>query len=318
MDGRAWLTEGVPVGYAPPVSWKPLRTLTHRSVLPALAVLVVLGAGAAAHANRPVPFGDRLVKPGAGDAVGADPVGARTRDAGSLEFKVGPGLEAFDRLNGEHLWSYRREGATALHLAMVGESAVVVWDDGMVTSVRPSDHQVRWHRAVPGLSDWLRGPDSKDGTELTEAEKLAGAVRRAAAALQPVDGKEAWVAVVTPALTMGFRDSDGDLRFNSRPLAGCSYDPLRAVHTDHAVLVPRTCTGTNSAGNPLPGGVTGFRLAIRGFHLDTGPNVVLRRLDDRRVTIEDGPILGTRTYDTELAAPESTCTNPFAALCSAG
>ncbi|GAA1135264.1 hypothetical protein GCM10009664_00420 [Kitasatospora gansuensis] len=284
-------------------------------MLPALAVLVVLGAGAAAHANRPVPFGDRLVKPGDADGAAASPVGAQTRAAGSLELRVGPGLEAFDRASGEHLWSYRREGATALHQAMVGENAVVIWDDGMVTSVRPSDHEVRWHRAVPGLAEWLDGADLKEGVERTETEKQAGAVRRAAAALQPVDGDDTpWVAVVTPALTMGFRDSDGDLRFNSRPLAGCSYDPLRAVHTGYAVLVPRSCTGTNGAGNPLPGGITGFRLSLRGFQLDAGPNVQLRRLDDQRVTIEDGPILGTRTYDTKLAAPESTCTVPFAAL----
>ncbi|MER5867898.1 hypothetical protein [Kitasatospora sp. NPDC002040] len=301
------------------MSWKPLRALTRRSVLPAIAVLAVLGVGAAAHANRPVPFGDRLVKPGNADGVDASPVSAQTRAAGSLDLRVGPGLEAFDRSTGEHLWSYRREGATALHQALVGESAVVVWDDGMVTSVRPSDHEVRWHRAVPGLADWLHGSDAKEGTERTDAEKLAEEVRRAAAALQPVDGEETWVAVVTPALTMGFRDSDGDLRFNSRPLAGCSYDPLRAVHTSYAVLVPRSCTGTNSSGSPLPGGVTGFRLSARTFQIDTGPNVQLRRLDEQRIAIEDGPVLGTRTYDTKLAAPESACTTPFAALgCPAG
>ncbi len=296
------------------MSRKPLRALTRRSVLPALAVLAVLGVGAAAHANRPVPFGDRLVKPGDVDSMEASPVGAQTRSAGSLELRVGPGLEAFDRQTGEHLWSYRREGATALHQAMAGESAVVIWDDGMVTSVRPSDHEVRWHRAVPGLADWLHGEDVKDGLERTEAEKQAGLVQRAAAALQTVGGDEAWVAVVTPALTMGFRDSDGDLRFNSRPLAGCSYDPLRAVHTGYAVLVPRSCTGTNGAGSPLPGGITGFRLSVRGFQLEAGPNVQLRRLDDQRVSIEDGPVLGARTYDTKLAVPESTCTVPFAAL----
>ncbi|WP_405019747.1 PQQ-like beta-propeller repeat protein [Kitasatospora sp. NBC_00070] len=296
------------------MSRKPLRALIRRSVLPTLAVLAVLGVGAAAHANRPVPFGDVLVKPGDTQGMEASPVGAQTRSAGSPELRVGPGLEAFDRLSGEHLWSYRREGATALHQVMVGESAVVIWDDGMVTSVRPSDHEVRWHRAVPGLADWLHGSDLKEGVERTGEEKLAGSVRRAAAALQPVDGEETWVAVVTPALTMGFRDSDGDLRFNSRPLAGCSYDPLRAVHTAYAVLVPRSCTGTNGAGNPLPGGITGFRLSARTFQLDVGPNVQLRRLDDSRVTIEDGPVLGTRTYDTKLAVPESTCTVPFAAL----
>ncbi|GAA3057621.1 hypothetical protein GCM10020229_81640 [Kitasatospora albolonga] len=281
-------------------------------MLPAVAVLVVLGAGAAAHANKPVPFGDVLVKPG---AVDASPVGAQPRDSGALELKVGPGLEAYDRLTAEHLWSYRREGATALHLSMVGENAVVVWDDGMVTSVRPSDHEVRWHRAVPGLDEWLAGSDLKETGSRTEAEKLATAVRRAAAALQPVNDPDGgWVAVVTPALTMGFRDSDGDLRFNSRPLSGCSYDPLRAVHTDYAVLVPRSCTGSTSAGGQLPGGVTGFKLNGRGFQLGVGPNVQLRRLDEQRVSLEDGPVLGTRVYDTRLTTPESACTTDFAAL----
>ncbi|MFI5534654.1 hypothetical protein ACIA8O_39590 [Kitasatospora sp. NPDC051853] len=293
------------------MSWK-LPAPVRRSVLPAVAVLVVLGAGAAAHANKPVPFGDVLVKPG---AVDASPVGAQSRDSGSLELKVGPGLEAFDRLTAEHLWSYRREGATALHLSMVGENAVVVWDDGMVTSVRPSDHEVRWHRAVPGLGDWLAGSDLKDAGSRTEAEKLATAVRRAAAALQPVNEPDGgWVAVVTPALTMGFRDSDGDLRFNSRPLSGCSYDPLRSVHTDYAVLVPRSCTGTTNAGGQLPGGVTGFKLNGKGFQLGAGPNVQLRRLDGQRVSMEDGPVLGTRVYDTRLASPESACASDFAAL----
>ncbi|MFJ8044223.1 hypothetical protein ACIRBX_27340 [Kitasatospora sp. NPDC096147] len=293
------------------MSWKP-PVPVRRSLLPAAAVLVVLGAGAAAHANKPVPFGDVLVKPG---AVDASPVGAQSRATGALELKVGPGLEAYDRLTDEHLWSYRREGATALHLSMVGENAVVVWDDGMVTSVRPADHEVRWHRAVPGLAEWLAGTDLKDAGTRTESAKLATAVRRAAAALQPVNEADGgWVAVVTPALTMGFREADGDLRFNSRPPSGCSYDPMRAVHTDFAVLVPRSCVGTTSAGGPLPGGVTGFKLNGRGFQLGAGPGVVLRPLDEQRVSIEDGPVLGTRVYDTRHAAPESACTSDFAAL----
>ncbi|MEW1911993.1 hypothetical protein AB0442_26720 [Kitasatospora sp. NPDC085895] len=296
------------------MSWKPLRSLTRRSVLPALAALLVLGAGAAAHANRPVPFGDRVAEPGVADA---SPVGAQVLDAGALELKVGPGLEAYDRATGDHLWSYRREDATALHLAMAGESAVVVWDDGLVTSVRPSDHQVRWHRAVPGLADWLRADGEPGAADRTEEQKQATAVRRAAAALQTALEDEPWVAVVTPSLTMGFRDRDGDLRYNSRPPQGCSYDPLRAVHTDNAVLVPRTCVTGPNTGKLLPGGVNGFRLAGRGWQLNAGPEVVLKRLDAHRVTVEDGPILGTRVFDTRRGAPETVCTSPqlpFAAV----
>lgn len=289
------------------MSWKPLRALTRRSVLPALAAVLVLGAGAAAHANRPVPFGDRVAEPGGADA---SPVSAQSLNTGTLELKVGPGLEAYDRTSGEHLWSYRRDGATALHLAMAGESAVVVWDDGIVTSVRPSDHEVRWHRAVPGLSEWLSGEGEPGEATRTDAERREIALQRAAAALQPVIEDEPWVAVVTPALTMGFRDRDGDLRFNFRPLAGCSYDPLRAVHTDDAVLVPRTCTGTNGAGHPLPGGITGFRLASHGWQLNAGPGVLLQRVDSHRVAIDDGPIVGRRIFDTRLGAPEAVCGGP--------
>lgn len=272
-------------------------------------MLLVLGAGAAAHANRPVPFGDRVAEPGGADA---SPVSAQSLDTGYLELKVGPGLEAYDRTTGQHSWSYRREGATALHLAMAGESAVVVWDDGLVTSVRPSDHEVRWHRAVPGLSDWLHGEGESGAATRTETERREIALQRAAAALQPVIEDEPWVAVVTPALTMGFRDRDGDLRFNSRPLAGCSYDPLRAVHTDNAVLVPRSCTGTNSSGHPLPGGITGFRLNAHGWQLNAGPAVVLQRVDAYRVAIDDGPIVGSRVFDTRQGAPETVCGGPAA------
>ncbi|WP_441249690.1 hypothetical protein [Kitasatospora sp. McL0602] len=296
------------------MSRKPLRALTRRSLLPALAVVLVLGAGAAAHANRPVPFGDRVAEPGGSDA---SPVSAQSLDTGSLELKVGPGLEAYDR-TGSHLWSYRREGATALYLAMAGESAVVVWDDGLVTSVRPSDHSVRWHRAVPGLSEWLSADGEPGAATRTDAERHTVAVRRAAAALQTATEDEPWVAVLTPALTMGFRDRDGDLRFNSRPLSGCSYDPLRAVHTDDAVLVPRTCTGTNGAGHPLPGGITGFRLTQHGWQLNAGPAVQLHRLDGHHVTIDDGPIVGRHVFDTSQGAPETPCTAPaasFAAAC---
>ncbi|MFD9125689.1 hypothetical protein [Kitasatospora sp. NPDC059571] len=296
------------------MSWKPLRSLTRRSALPALAVGLVLGAGAAAHANRPVPFGDRVAEPGIADA---SPVGAQSLDTGALELRVGPGLEAYDRATGEHLWSYRREDATALHLAMAGDSAVVVWDDGLVTSVRPSDHQVRWHRAVPGLADWLRADGEPGASDRTDEEKRATEVKRAAAALQTAVSEEPWVAVVTPTLTMGFRDRDGDLRFNSRPAAGCSYDPLRAVHTDDAVLVPRSCTGPGTGAHTPPGGVSGFRLSGRGFQLAAGPEVQLQRLDGHRVTVEDGPIVGSRVVDTRRGAAETGCASPqlpFAAV----
>ncbi|MGK4580463.1 hypothetical protein [Kitasatospora sp. HPMI-4] len=296
------------------MSWKPVRVLSSRSVLPALAVLVVLGVGAAAHANKPVPFGDRMAEPGVADA---SPVGAQTLATGSLELKVGPGLEAYNQATGEHLWSYRREGATALHLAMAGENAVVVWDDGMVTSVRPSDHEVRWHRAVPGLADWLRAAGEPGADTRTDTERRDTELERAAAALQTVTEPEPWVAVVTPTLTMGFRDRDGDLRFNARPAAGCAFDPLRTVHTDDTVLVPRGCAAADGTSHPLPGLVTGFRLDAPNWQLSAGPNVLLHRLDGRRAAVDDGPIVGTRIFDTVQGALEPVCGTPevpFAAV----
>ncbi|MFI6848505.1 hypothetical protein OG535_28230 [Kitasatospora sp. NBC_00085] len=294
------------------MSWKPLRVLTPRSILPALAVLLVLVAGAAAHANKPVPFGDRVAEPGGADA---SPVNAQSLSAADLELKVGPGLEAYNRSTGEHAWSYRREGATALYLSMAGESAVVVWDDGLVTSVRPGDHEVRWHRAVPGLADWLRGDGEPGADKRTEEQRKQLATERAAAALHTVQQSAPWVAVVTPNLTMGFRDGDGDLRYNSKPAGNCVYDPMRTVGTDFAVLVPRTCT--NSSGQPVSGGINGYRLDSTGWVLNAGPAVSLKALDGRRVLISDGPIVGPKVFDTQAAAPESACgspSEPFAAV----
>ncbi|MEV4558887.1 hypothetical protein AB0K51_18125 [Kitasatospora sp. NPDC049285] len=296
------------------MSFNPLRSLSPRSALPAAAVLLVLAAGAAAHANRPEPFGDRVALPGAADA---SPVGVQSLNAGELELKVGPGVEAYAQGSGEHLWSYRREGATALYLAMVGENAAVVWDDGMVTSVHPADHSVRWHRSVPGLADWLRADGEPGAADRTDDQRRQTAVQRAAAALQPVNDVEPWVTVVTPGLTMGFRDRDGDLRFNSRPPAGCSFDPLRTVHTDDAVLSPRTCPPAAGGARQLPGGITVFSMSDHGGQLAAGPDVTLRRLDNHRVAIEDGPVIGTRTFDTSLGVPETPCgatSVPFAAI----
>ncbi|MFJ2865217.1 hypothetical protein [Kitasatospora sp. NPDC087314] len=295
------------------MSPKPLRVLTPRSILPALAVMLVLAAGAAAHANKPVPFGDRVAGPGDAEAT---PVNSQSLSAADLDLKVGPGLEAFHRQSGEQAWSYRREGATALYLSMAGENAIVVWDDGLITSVRPGDHEVRWHRAVPGLADWLRGDGEPGADKRTEEQRKELAQERAAAALHTVPrGASAWVAVVTPNLTMGLRDADGDLRYNSKPPGNCVYDPLRTVGTEYAVLVPRSCT--NSAGLAVSGGISGYRLDSSGWQLNTGPAASIKALDGSRVLITDGPIVPARVFDTKAAAPEAACgspTVPFAAV----
>ncbi|WP_033220341.1 hypothetical protein [Kitasatospora phosalacinea] len=296
------------------MSFNPLRSLSPRSVLPAAAVLLVLAAGAAAHANRPEPFGDRVV-PGASDA---SPVSAQSTSAEQTDFEVGPGVEAYSKTNGERLWSYRREGATALHLALVGEDAVVVWDDGMVTAVNTGDHSVRWHRGVPGLADWLRADGEPGADDRTEGQRKKLMAERAAAALHPSPDRvnDAFVTVVTPDLLMGFRERDGDLRFNSRPPAGCDFDPARAAETDDAVLVPRLCPPGSGAGSrQLPGGVMVFSLADHGNFLNTGPDVVMRPLGGHRVSIEDGPVIGSWVYDTAQGSREAACGTaaPFAA-----
>ncbi|MGW4382418.1 hypothetical protein [Kitasatospora sp. NPDC004531] len=297
------------------MSFNPLRSLSPRSVLPAAAALLVLAAGAAAHANRPQPFGDQVL-PG---AAAVSPVGAQSAGAGDLELRVGPGVEAFSRSTGEHLWSYRRDNSTALHLTMTGEDAAVVWDDGIITSVNPADHSVRWHRGVPGLADWLRADGEAGEADRTDEQRQQLAVQRAATVLHPsADPKaDAFVTVVTPGLLMGFRDRDGDLRFNSRPPAGCTFDPARTAQSDDAVLIPRVCPPTNNAGaRQLPGGVMVFSLTAPGNFLNTGPDVTMRALDGHRIAIDDGPVIGTWVYDTTRGARESNCGTavPFAAV----
>lgn len=295
------------------MSWKPLRVLTPRSILPAVAVMLVLAAGAAAHANKPVPFGDRVAGPGDAEAT---PVNSQSLSAADLELKVvGPGLEAVHRETGEQAWSYRREGANALYLAMAGDNAIVVWDDGLITSVRPGDHEVRWHRAVPGLADWLRGDGDPGADKRTDEQRRQLAQERAAAALHTVQKASPWVAIVTPNLTMGLRDADGDLRYNGKPPGSCLYDPMRTVDTDYAVLVPRSCLG--SSGQPVSGGITGYRLDSTGWELSAGPAAQIKVLDRTRVQITDGPIVPAKVFDTRAAAPVVPCESsaaPFAAV----
>ncbi|KJS60341.1 hypothetical protein [Streptomyces rubellomurinus] len=296
------------------MSRKPLRVLTPRSILPALAVMLVLAAGAAAHANKPEPFGDKVAGPGDAEAT---PVSSQSLTAADLDLRVvGGGLEAFHLQTGAQAWSYRREGAEALYLAMAGDNAIVVWDDGLLTSVRPGDHEVRWHRAVPGLADWLRGSGEPGADKRTDDQRKELAKQRAKAALHTVQrAGSPWLAVVTPSLTMGLRDADGDLRYNDKPANGCVYDPLRTVHTGYAVLVPRTCT--NSAGLAVSGAITGYRLDSSGWAMSTGPAATVKVLDASRVEISDGPVVPPRVFDTRAAAPETGCGSaaaPFAAV----
>ncbi|WP_377268804.1 hypothetical protein [Peterkaempfera sp. SMS 1(5)a] len=301
-----------------------LRKPASRTALPPIAVLLVLLAGAAAYANRPVPFGDRVAVPGVSDAR---PVSSETLAADGLELRIGPGLEAYDSRTGAHRWSYRREGAVALGLVRSGGDAVVVWDDGLVTAVRPGDHRVRWHRAVPGLDSWLRhGGSAADTAEPSAAvgtgapaatgrqRGLATAQERARAVLHPVDGPEPWLAVLTPSLAMAFRERDGDIRWIIRPPADCFYDPARAARTDADLVVVRPCADGDGTGTARAGRAEGFGIDGRHWWLRVGPQARPARLDGQRITLADGPVLGVRVIDAGHGAPVPGCRSPWAAL----
>ncbi|MFF4650117.1 hypothetical protein [Streptomyces sp. NPDC001380] len=294
------------------------RGLPPRAALPPAAVLLVLLAGAAAHAHRPAPYGDRIAAPGAAGVLPAGSAGASAGGPGpdgpaagrlavdGLDLRIGPGLEAYDARTGRHLWSYRRRGAAALHAVRSGGDAVVVWDDGLLTAVRPAGHRVRWHRAVPGLAAWLRGgPGGSPGPGGTPA-----AVGRARTVLQPVDGPEPWLGVFTPALAMGFRDRDGDLRWILAPPRGCAFAPDRAARTDAAAVVARPCTGTGDGGRARTVEVAGYGIGGRLWRFTAGPQARPDRLDGRRVAVWDGPVLGVRVVDAVRGAPVPACGDP--------
>lgn len=300
---------------------KSLRKVSARTALAPAAVLLVLLVGAAAYANRSVPYGDRVAVPGVSDAR---PVSAQAVAADGLELRIGPGLEAYDNRTGEHRWSYRREGATALSLVRSGGDAVVVWDDGLITAVRPADHVVRWHRAVPGLESWLRdggtgdegggGPAATGGPSAPPGKDTAAVLERARTVLHPVDDPEPWLGVFTPSLAMGFRDRDGDLRWTTRPSPGCLYDPSRAARTDATLVVAWSCAGTDGSGRALAGQVVGYEIEGRRWAVEAGPQARPVRLDGRRIALSDGPVLGVRVIDTRRGNPVPACGAPWVAL----
>jgi hypothetical protein len=283
---------------------KTLRNLTARPVLPVLAVLLVLIAGAAAHANRPVPYGDRVAVSQVSDAS------AGPSAADGLELRLGRGLEAYDPRSGAQRWSYHREGAAALHLVRSGADAVLLWDDGLITAVQPGYHTVRWHRAVPGLASWLHSDPADRAEERLSPARLAE--QRARTALQPIEGPQPWIGVFIPALAMGFRERDGDLRWTSRPAAGCGYDPWRAARTATTLVVASSCAGAGSGGQALPGEVAGYELEGRRWSVPTGPQARPYRLDDLRVAVTDGPVIGTRVLGSRHGNLLPPCGGPGA------
>ncbi|MHA6763532.1 hypothetical protein [Streptacidiphilus sp. PAMC 29251] len=183
-----------------------------------LAVLAVVGVGAAARDHRPAPFGDSV-------AVRAADLPAET---GTLLLGT-DGSVQFDTA-GRTAWSYRRPGSRPLRLyPLAAGTTAAVWDDGMLTGIRtdgpdgPDGPRVSWHRFVPGLADWLRQP-------------------RAARALllAPLDGGTAFL-LPTPHLVMAYTSADGSIRSDTLPPAGCSYDPSRGLALPELVLLARPC-----------------------------------------------------------------------------
>ncbi|MEV8550287.1 hypothetical protein AB0L04_10755 [Streptomyces glaucescens] len=175
-----------------------------------LALLCLLPAVpflAAAHEARRAPFGDRLSVHTR--AVGEHAV--RTRLHGSA-------VEARDPRSGALHWRHTRDGRrplTALHAR--GET-ITLWDDGLVTDT--DGHRVRWHRALPAATGWLR---ARGGTGV----------------LRPLG--RGMLAVVTPRRVTAYRVADGDLRWVLPARRGCAFAPARAVRHGGALLLAQPC-----------------------------------------------------------------------------
>jgi hypothetical protein len=177
-----------------------------------LAVLAVVGVGAAARDHRPAPFGDSVAvhsaaPPGPGTLrLGAD---------GSVRFD--------DDLGGRTVWSYRRPGSRPLRLVPLADgTTAAVWGDGMLSGIRtdaPDGPRVVWHRFVPGLGDWLRQPRAARGPLLV-----------------PLDGGRSFL-LPTPQLVVSYTTADGSIRTDTLPPRGCAYAPSSALAVSDAVVV---------------------------------------------------------------------------------
>ncbi|WP_406434315.1 hypothetical protein OHB00_12685 [Streptomyces sp. NBC_00631] len=174
----------------------PLKGLLALALLLAAVLLLVTGA----HRIRPAPYGDHLTP-------GPPAPGARAR--GDL-------VEAYD---GRTLrWRYARVGRRPLSVLPTRGQAITVWDDGLVTDT--DGRSVRWHRALPAATGWLRA-------------------RGGAGVLRLLDG--GILAIVTPARIAAYRTGDGDLRWVLPARAGCAFRPERAVRHGSALLVAQPC-----------------------------------------------------------------------------
>ncbi|WP_308310606.1 hypothetical protein [Streptomyces sp. GbtcB6] len=178
---------------APPAR-RPLKRPLVLALLLAAALLSVV------HQIRPVPYGDRLT-PG--------PPAHTARARGDV-------VEAYD---GRTLrWRYARVGRRPLSVLPARGHTFTVWDDGLVTDT--DGRSVRWHRALPAATGWLR-------------------TRGGAGVLRPLG--RSILAIVTPARIAAYRTADGDLRWVLPARAGCAFRPERAVRHGPALLVAQPC-----------------------------------------------------------------------------
>ncbi|MFE4372137.1 hypothetical protein ACFRMN_28705 [Streptomyces sp. NPDC056835] len=191
-----------------------------RLLLAGLSAVLAVPLVTAAHQSRHLPFDDRLTvhtTAAPGPPSAQEPV-LRTS---------GPRVEARDPRSGTLRWVHERTGSRPLALAAGPGHAFALWSDGLVTDTeRVTGSAVRWHRALPGLADWL-----------------AAGSGRAAGVLQPLTPGARMLAVVTPQRIATFRADDGDLRWVLPAARGCAFEPGRYVRTAGILLVAQPCPG---------------------------------------------------------------------------
>ncbi|MFJ9026961.1 hypothetical protein ACIRQP_00250 [Streptomyces sp. NPDC102274] len=239
-----------------------------RLVLAALSVVVAVPLVTAAQQSRNVPFDDRLTvhtTAAPGPPAAQEPVLRAS----------GPRVEARDPGSGTLRWVHERTGSRPLALAAGPGHAFALWSDGLVTDTeRVAGSAVRWHRALPGLADWLAADSG-----------------RAAGVLQPLAPGARMLAVVTPQRIVAFRVDDGDLRWVLPAARGCAFEPGRYVRVAGILLVAQPCPGhtdwtaelmaVDDLGRIVPGR-TPLRNDLRGLPPNDRPSGVSNELSDHR------------------------------------
>ena len=235
-----------------------------------LALLAAAAVGATARDFRPAPFGDDLVSRPA-HSVSAD----------ALRRGVGHSVQAYDTHDGRPAWSYRRPGHTPLRLVTVAGTTVAVWDDGMLTGVRPDQAAVRWHRFVPGLAGWL--------ARLRRTHRLDHGIL-----LSPLDGGETFL-VLTPGLVVSYTTADGTIRADTLAPPGCAYDPSGALRIGDLVVLARPCA--------LRSTVEGFGEDGRSWQAQATPLAVPALDSTGLVAVREPPLLRPALLDPRTGRP---------------